>query len=128
MTITTIANTIIIVCSSLTAILAVIEKSSKIKWTPITKILHGNISSRLDTIEKRLDEKDISDIRNNIMANDMLIRNGEHLKQYQYEALFQDIKKWDKYHERYQDLNGICKIAIKNIKEAYANEKFDEES
>lgn len=88
--------------------------------------LESQTNKRLDELEKQGDERDIGNIRNRILANESLLRKGEHFKRYQYESLYKDIDRWNEYHRKYPDLNGLLKNAIKFIDECYENETFDE--
>ena len=94
----------------------------------LTKDLHNKVDSlekKVDSLEKTVDHNDIDTVRNRILANETLLRKAEHFTRYQYECLFKDIDKWNNYHEEYPDLNGLLKIAIKNIEETYKQERFD---
>lgn len=99
-----------------------------IKFNPISwlgKKLNKDIMVKLHYLEAKVDMNDVDTIRNRILANETLIRKGEHLKLYQYQSIFKDIDKWRAYHEDYPELNGMIDVAIDNIIEAYKKEKFD---
>lgn len=130
-----ISNMIIVVCASLTAILTIIEKSQTIKYKPISKLLHGDLEQKIDNvskeqkelkdsiekIQKTVDYNDIDVVRNRIIANEQLLNNGAKFERHQWESLYKDINKWNLYHEKYPDLNGIIKVAIENIDKHYMN-------
>ena len=99
-------------------------KVSPLNW--IGNRLHKDLNAKIDTLETHIDKIEIDTIRNRILSYDALIRRGEHLKLYQYKAVFKDIDLWISYHSKYVDLNGMIDVAIENIKEAYKNEKFDD--
>ena len=77
-----IANVIVIVCTALGAVLGIIEKSTKIKWKPLTKLfgnteLHKKIDEiannqnlfmkRLNDIEDENDKREIKRLRARIL-------------------------------------------------------------
>lgn len=119
MTLNGIANTIIIICSALTAILAVIEKSSKISAKPLSKFFHGDLDKKIDDLHRTVDENDIDAVRNRIIANESMLKAGEIFERHQWESLYKDIDKWNAYHQKYPELNGIIRVAIENIDEFY---------
>lgn len=99
-------------------------KISPLNW--IGNRLHRDLNTKIDALETHVDKIEIDTIRNRILSYDALIRKGEHLKLYQYKAIFKDIDLWISYHSKYVDLNGMIDVAIQNIKEAYKKEKFDD--
>lgn len=119
------------------SILMIFVEITPIKINPISCLISrlnkptldkiGEIEDKLHELEKQGDERDIGNIRARILANESLLRKGEHFKRYQYESLYKDIDRWNWYHEKYKDLNGLLKSAIKYIDECYENEVFDEE-
>lgn len=109
-------------------ILMTVIEITPIKINPISWLgnkLNKDVIDKLHYLEEKVDMNDIDTIRNRILANETLIRKGEHLKMYQYKSIFKDIDKWRRYHIKYPELNGIIDVAIENITEAYKNEKFD---
>lgn len=123
MSISVIANTIIIVCTAIGSILAIIEKSSKIASKPLSKFFHGDLDKKLDDLQKTVDSNDIDVVRNRIIANEGMLKGGMKFERHQWESLYKDIDKWNNYHEKYPDLNGIIKVAIENIDEFYKKQK-----
>lgn len=111
-------------------VMALIEitpvKINPISW--LGKKLNKSTLDKLDSLERTVDMNDIDTVRQRILSYELLLRKGEHFTQYQYNCLFKDIDKWNKYHEKYPELNGIIKVAIENVYEHYKNEKFDNES
>lgn len=111
------------------AILGIFVEIAPIKINPISwigRLLNKSVNDKLEKLEHKVDDNDIDTVRNRILANEALIRKGEHLKRYQYISLFKDIDKWNAYHLIRPELNGLLKIAIQNIEEAYKNEKFED--
>lgn len=116
-------------------ILATLVEITPIKINPISwlgEILNKRLSNKIDEMQKNIytlsekqDYMEIDMIRHRILAIDTLIRKGEKLKRYQFESVFKDIDKWQWYHNKYKELNGMIDMAIENIKEAFKNEKFD---
>ena len=99
-----------------------------IKFSPLAWLgnrLHRDLNAKMNDLETHVDKIEIDTIRNRILECDSAIRKGEHLKQYQYKAIFLDIGLWKSYHDKYKELNGMIDVAIENIKESYKNEKFD---
>lgn len=118
-------------------LLGVVIEITPIKFSPLKWIgnrLNGGIKKELDTVKKNLeqlqydvDHNDIGTIRNRISNFDCLCRldiKYNQIEQHQYVAVFKDINKWEKYHEKYEDLNGELKIAIENINEHYKKAIF----
>lgn len=99
-------------------------KINPISW--LGKKLNKATLDKIEALERKVEDNDIDTVRNRILANESLIRKGEHLKRYQYISLMKDIDKWNAYHLIRPELNGLLKIAIQNIEEAYKNEKFDD--
>lgn len=109
-------------------IFVMLVEITPIKINPISwlgKKLNKDIMDKLHYLEAKVDMNDVDTIRNRILANETLIRKGEHLKLYQYKSIFKDIDKWREYHIKYPELNGIIDVAIENIIEAYKKETFD---
>lgn len=110
-------------------IISIFVEIAPIKLNPISslgKLLNKSVNDKLEKLEHKVDDNDIDAVRSRILANEALIRKGEHLKRYQYISLFKDIDKWNAYHLIRPELNGLLKMAIQNIEEAYKNEKFDD--
>lgn len=120
------------------AILGVTIEIIPVKFSPFRWIgnkLNGDIREQIDKIEQRVDTlqkttdyNDIATIRNRISSFENLCRlDAGHntLKKHQYTTVFKDIDTWEKYHEKYPDLNGELKLAIENIKKSYNLAKFD---
>lgn len=102
-------------------------KFSPLKW--IGKKLNGDIKEQLTDLQTTVDHNDIDTIRHRIASFENLCRidnNHCDIKKHQYIAIFKDIDKWNKYHEKYKDLNGELKLAIKNIEESYRKAKFND--
>ena len=97
-------------------------KFSVLSW--LGNRLHRDLYAKLDTLDKKIDQSDIDTIRNRILEYDARVRKGEHFKQYQYKNVFKDIDKWNQYHTKYPDLNGMIDVAIENITEHYKEETF----
>lgn len=110
-------------------VLAMFVEITPIKINPISwliKIINKPVLDRIDHLEETVDKNDIDTVRSRILANEGLLRQGHHFKKHQYISLYKDIDKWNKYHEKYPDLNGLLKSAIEYIDECYKNEKFDD--
>ena len=118
-------------------LLGVIIEITPIKFSPLKWIgnrFNSDIKKELENVKKDLnqlqtdvDYNDIGTIRNRISNFDCLCRlDTEHnqIEQHQYVTAFKDINKWEKYHEKYEDLNGELKIAIENINEHYKKAIF----
>lgn len=118
-------------------ILMIFVEITPIKINPISWLISrlnkptldkiDEIEDKLNELEKQGDERDIGNIRARILANESLLRKGEHFKRYQYESLYKDIDKWNEYHRKYPNLNGLLKNAIKYIDECYEDEAFDKD-
>lgn len=108
-------------------IMTVIEitpvKINPISW--LGKKFNKETIDKLNKLEQTVDMNDIDVVRSRILTNELLLRKGEHFSQHQYDCLFKDIDKWNMYHQKYPELNGIIKVAIENIYEHYKTEKFD---
>ena len=86
------------------------------------------IIDRLDMIETKTDMIDIANVRNRIVTFENLIRiQKKEIKYHQYKAIFEDIKKWKDYHEKYPNLNGMLNIAIEMIEDSYKVANFSED-
>lgn len=87
-----ISDVIIILCAIATPILAIIEKTQKINWKPLSKIFafitgqtefRKEVRDKIEVIEKKIDnikkdqeEKEISDIKEKILAFSRMMRLG----------------------------------------------------
>lgn len=87
-----ISDVIIVACAIATPILAIIEKTQKINWKPLSKIfafITGQtefrkevrdkikvIETKIDNIKKDQEEKEISDIKEKILAFSRMMRLG----------------------------------------------------
>ena len=87
-----ISDVIIVACAIATPILALIEKTQKINWRPLSKIfafITGQtefrkevrdkievIENKIDNIKKDQEEKEISDIKEKILAFSRMMRLG----------------------------------------------------
>lgn len=141
-----ISGIIVLVASTLTAVLTLVEKSQKIKAKPLSKFFRGDLDKKMEelaenqkelnnTVEinhkdlrnkisevrKKVDMNDIDTIRTRILDSESLLRKGEQFTKTQWESLYRDIEKWNNYHKDYKDLNGFLKVAIENIDEMYKN-------
>lgn len=107
-------------------------KFSPIKWIGSKlnndiKLELKDIKKELDNLKIQVDRNDIRTIRNRISNFENLVRldaKKQQLKKHQYTTAFKDIDKWNRYHEKYPDLNGELKLAIENIEKAYKNANF----
>ena len=130
-------NDILAYLLEILAVLGIVIEVTPIKFSPLKWLsdkINGDIKKELNTVKKNLeqlqhdvDHNDIGTIRNRISNFDCLCRldiNHNQIEQHQYVAAFKDINKWDKYHEKYEDLNGELKIAIENINEHYKKAIF----
>ena len=102
-------------------------KFSPLKW--LGDRLNGSIKEQLIDLRATVDHNDIDTIRHRIASFENLCRlDNSHteIKRHQYIAAFKDIDKWNKYHEKYKDLNGELKLAIQNIEDAYKKAKFND--
>lgn len=105
-------------------------KINPISW--LGKHFNKDISNKVDNLKNDIDKLsyttdmiDIDALRSRILDADMMIRKGDHLTFDRYQSIFKDITKWEKYHDKYENLNGIINVSIENIKEAYKKEKFN---
>jgi len=88
---------------------------------------HKETMTKINDLEKIVDQNDIDALRNRIVAFDNLCRldvNNDSIKKYQYDTAYKDIDKWADYHKKYPSLNGEINIAIENINEHYKKAKF----
>lgn len=102
-------------------------KFSPLKW--LGNRLNGDVKEQLTELKTTVDYNDIDTIRHRIASFENLCRLDNlhtEIKRHQYIAAFKDIDKWNKYHEKYKDLNGELKVAIQNIEEAYKKAKFND--
>ena len=141
-----ISGIIVLVASTLTTVLTLVEKSQKIKAKPLSKFFRGDLDKKIDElaenqkelnntmeinhkdlrnkiseVRKKVDMNDIDTIRTRILDSESLLRKGEQFTKTQWESLYKDIQKWNNYHKDYKDLNGFLKVAIENIDEMYKN-------
>lgn len=94
-------------------------KINPIAW--LGKMLNKHTNDKLDNLEIKVDKIDIETLRNRIASTATLIKNGGKLTEDQFKVIFKDIDKWNSYHSKYPDLNGIVNVSIEIIKEAYKN-------
>lgn len=80
---------------------------------------HEEVVTKLNETNERIDMNDIADIRTRIASIATIIKTGGEITEDQFNCVFKDIDKWNKYHEKYPDLNGIVNVSIEIIKEAY---------
>lgn len=141
-----ISGIIVLVASTLTTVLTLVEKSQKIKAKPLSKFFRGDLDKKMEElaenqkelnntmeinhkdlrnkiseVRKKVDMNDIDTIRTRILDSESLLRKGEQFTKTQWESLYKDIQKWNNYHKDYKDLNGFLKVAIENIDEMYKN-------
>ena len=146
-----ISGVIVLVASTLTTVLTLVEKSQKIKAKPLSKLFRGDLDKKMEElaqnqinlnntmeinhkdlrnkiaeVRKKVDMNDIDTIRTRILDSEALLRKGEQFTKTQWESLYKDITKWNEYHKNYKDLNGFLKVAIENIDEMYKNATFKE--
>lgn len=101
-----------------------------IKINPIAyigKLLNKHTNDKLDNLEKIVDNNDIDTVRSRILANDKLLAMGETFREDEWNSLYKDIEKWNKYHEKYPELNGIIKLTIEHIEECYKEQHYHKE-
>lgn len=102
-----------------------------IKINPIAclgKMLNKHTNDKLDNLEKIVDNNDIDTVRSRILANDKLLAMGETFREDEWNSLYKDIEKWNKYHEKYPDLNGIIKLTIEHIDKCYKEQHYHKEN
>jgi hypothetical protein len=116
--INSIASLIVVICSALMSILAIIEKSNKIKLKPLSKLFGRKelfdkidlIGTKIDNhiVETRIDEKDR--LGQEIMSFASLLRNG-------YIPDTEEFKNIHKVYDKYKSLdgNGFAKIKMEYI-------------
>ncbi|MEG1597713.1 MAG: hypothetical protein RRY22_04925 [Bacilli bacterium] len=90
------------------------------------------IQEELYAVNMKIDINDFQARRNRVLSFDMLLRKSlnYHPSRYDYENIFDDIKKLSVYKKdleiKYNIVtNGELKIAIKNIENRYKNETFN---
>lgn len=108
-------------------ILGMLVEITPVKINPISwlgKQFNKTINEKLDKLEKTVDYNDIDTVRNRIIANDKLLSAGENFTEDQWNSLYKDVRKWDKYHEKYNDLNGIIKLTIEHIDKCYKEQHY----
>jgi hypothetical protein len=118
--INSIASLIVVICSALMSILAIIEKSNKIKLKPLSKLFgRKELFDKIDLIgtkidnhiaETRIDEKDR--LGQEIMSFASLLRNG-------YIPDTEEFKNIHKVYDKYRSLdgNGFAKIKMEYIEQ-----------
>lgn len=121
MEITGYITTAIIVLGMFVEIIPV--KISPLAW--LGKRLNKSTNDRLDKLEKKVEDNDIDTIRNRILASEALLRKGEIFTEKQWENLYQDITKWNNYHNTHQELNGFLKVVIENINVYYKSQTLN---
>jgi len=114
-------------------LLSLIENSSKIAKKPISAIIKwfvkdkdkkiDEIAKKLDEIDEKVDRNDIQALKHRVLGIDLMIRegNGNKISESQFRTAIEDLDKYNKYHERYPELNGELKNAEHNIWDAYNN-------
>lgn len=86
---------------------------------------HNETLSKIKDLEQIVDTNDIDTVRSRIVSFDNLVRlETSQIKRYQYDTIYKDIDKWQKYHKKYPELNGEINAAIENIQEAFRKAKF----
>lgn len=108
-------------------VLGMIIEVTPVKINPISwlgKHFNKATNDKLDKLEELVDINDIDAVRSRIVANDKLLVMGEKFTEDQWNCLYKDILKWNKYHEKYPDLNGIIKLTIEHIDECYKKQHF----
>jgi len=97
------------------------------KMDTLRKEQHKETLTKINDLEKIVDNNDIDVVRNRIVAFENLCRldiENNSIKKYQYDTAYKDIDKWAEYHKKYPHLNGEINIAIDNINEHYKSAKF----
>lgn len=110
-------------------VLGIFVEIAPIKINPISalgKLFTKDLNNKLSDIEKNVDYNDIDAVRSRILANDTLLAKGEVFTQDQWNCLYKDIEKWKRYHQKYEDLNGIIKLTIEHIEECYKQQHYGE--
>lgn len=108
-------------------VIGIFIEITPIKLNPISslgKLLNKTTLDKLNDLEKTVDYNDIDTVRSRILANDSLLCKGEIFTQDQWNCLDKDIQKWNKYHEKYKDLNGIIKLTIEHIEQCYKDQHY----
>lgn len=130
-----ISSIIILITTTLAGVLSLIEKSQKIKWKPITKLLGNDeilkkmdkldnkvdiVVKRQDDLERQSHQKEYSEIREKILNFASDIHNGVGKTRQQYKEFF------DKLLPRYDELvktlnltNGWAREEIAFVKRNY---------
>lgn len=80
---------------------------------------HKEIVDKLDSTNERIDMNDIADIRTRIASIATIIKQGGTITEDQFNCVFKDIDKWNEYHKKYPNLNGIVNVSIEIITEEY---------
>ena len=82
-----------------------------------------NIKDEQKKLKKDIDLQDASTVRHRILSFDLLIRQSKskHPDIFNFKNIIKDINKYDKYKQKYPELNGEANNAISHI---YA--KYDE--
>lgn len=112
-------------------ILGIVENSSKIAKKPISAIIKwlvkdkdkkiDEISKKIDELDEKVDRNDIQTLKHRVLEIDLMIREGESdkISESQFRTAIEDLDKYNKYHEKYPELNGELKNAEHNIWNAY---------
>lgn len=114
------------------ALLGVVVEITPIKINPLKwlgKRINGDLKESIIKLDEKVDANDIDTIRHRISSFENLCRldkNHNSIQKHQYITCFKDIDKWNKYHDKYPNLNGELIMAIQKIQESYKLAKFDE--
>jgi hypothetical protein len=68
----------------------------------------------------------IENIRQNILDFENALNCKTPMTIHHYIVVFENIDKWNEYHKKYKDLNGILDATIKAIQKNYTNRKIKE--
>lgn len=118
--INSVASLIVVVCSAIMSILAIIEKTDKIKFKPLSKLFgRKELLDKIDSIGKKLDDH-ITDTKvdekdrlgQEIMSFASLLRNG-------FVPDTEEFKNIHKIYDKYKSLdgNGFAKIKMEYIEQ-----------
>ena len=118
--INSVASLIVVVCSALMSVLAIIEKTDKIKFKPLSKLFgRKELIDKIDSIGKKLDDH-ITDTKadekdrlgQEIMSFASLLRNG-------FVPDTEEFKNIHKVYDKYKSLdgNGFAKIKMEYIEQ-----------
>lgn len=119
-TINGIAGLIVVVCSAIMSLLALIEKSNKIALKPLSKMFgREELIKKIDTIENKIDnhiletrEDEMDRLGQEVMSFASLLRNG-------YIPDSEEFKHIHKIFDKYTKLdgNGFAKIKMEYIEQ-----------